>query len=460
MGGSGADTITAIQTDNQGNLYVAGSTGTSDLVASTEAYDTANEAELDIFLAIVNDAPGAAYGVTYLTYIGGGGNDVPLALAVDPSQNMYVVGTTSSPDFPMTANAFDTVGASTYTDAFVLLLNPEISGSTGLIFSSFLGGTTGAESANGVAYDSSGNMYVVGSTASTDWPVTANAYASVIYGPQDAYIAQINPNSGVLTYATYMGGELVDDGRGIALDKNGLVYFACSSDSTLFPAAGYQYQPNLAGAFDVVVGVMDLTQVGVNSLLYTTYLGGAQNDMVRGLTLDSAGNIVVTGYTLSSDFPVTADAVQPAYAGNGDVFVSVLNYTNSQFVLYSTYLGGADGEVAYAVTTDSSGYIYVTGYTLSTDFPVTADTVQGAWGNGIDVFVTKIKPHVAGSAGIVWSTFLGGATINNGYGVVVGSDGRVYVGGYTGGEFPTSGAAYQAAYQGGYSDGFLAVISQ
>jgi hypothetical protein len=460
MGGSGADTITAIQTDNQGNLYVAGSTGTSDLVASTEAYDTANEAELDIFLAIVNDAPGAAYGVTYLTYIGGGGNDVPLALAVDPSQNMYVVGTTSSPDFPMTANAFDTVGASTYTDAFVLLLNPEISGSTGLIFSSFLGGTTGAESANGVAYDSSGNMYVVGSTASTDWPVTANAYASVIYGPQDAYIAQINPNSGVLTYATYMGGELVDDGRGIALDKNGLVYFACSSDSTLFPAAGYQYQPNLAGAFDVVVGVMDLTQVGVNSLLYTTYLGGAQNDMVRGLTLDSAGNIVVTGYTLSSDFPVTADAVQPAYAGNGDIFVSVLNYTNSQFVLYSTYLGGADGEVAYAVTTDSSGYIYVTGYTLSTDFPVTADTVQGAWGNGIDVFVTKIKPHVAGSAGIVWSTFLGGATINNGYGVVVGSDGRVYVGGYTGGEFPTSGAAYQAAYQGGYSDGFLAVISQ
>ena len=429
-------------------------------MASTEAYDTANEAELDIFLAIVNDAPGAAYGVTYLTYIGGGGNDVPLALAVDPSQNMYVVGTTSSPDFPMTANAFDTVGASTYTDAFVLLLNPEISGSTGLIFSSFLGGTTGAESANGVAYDSSGNMYVVGSTASTDWPVTANAYASVIYGPQDAYIAQINPNSGVLTYATYMGGELVDDGRGIALDKNGLVYFACSSDSTLFPAAGYQYQPNLAGAFDVVVGVMDLTQVGVNSLLYTTYLGGAQNDMVRGLTLDSAGNIVVTGYTLSSNFPVTADAAQPTYAGNGDIFVSVLNYTNSKIVLYSTYLGGSDAEVAYAVTTDSSGYIYVTGYTLSADFPVTAGAVQGTWGDGIDVFVTKIKPHVAGSAGILWSTFLGGATNNNGYGIVVGSDGRVYVGGYTSGDFPTNGASYQAAYQGGYTDGFLAVISQ
>jgi hypothetical protein len=460
LGGSASDTINAIQTDNQGNLYVAGSTGTSDLIAGSEAYATANAGDLDVFLAVINNAPGAAYGVTYLTYIGGASNDVPLALAVDSSQNMYVVGTTNSTGFPLTANAFDTVGASTFTDAFVLVLNPEISGSTGLIFSSFLGGTTGAESANGVAFDSSGNMYVVGTTASTDWPVTANAYASVLFGPEDAYIAQINPNTGVLTYGSYMGGELVDDGRGIAVDKNGLVYFACSSNSTLFPAAGYQYQGSLAGDFDVVVGVMDLTQTGTDSLLYTSYLGGTQNDMVRGMTLDSAGNIVVTGYTLSSDFPVTADAAQPAYAGNGDIFISVLNYTNSKFVLYSTYLGGADGEVAYAVTTDPSGYIYVTGYTLSTNFPVTADTIQSSWGNGIDVFVTKIKPHVAGSAGIVWSTFLGGATINNGYTLVVGSDGRVYVGGYTGGEFPTSGAAYQGAFQGGYTDGFLAVISQ
>jgi hypothetical protein len=103
----------------------------------------------------------------------------------------------------------------------------------------------------------------------------------------------------------------------------------------------------------------------------------------------------------SSNFPVTADAAQPNYAGNSDIFVAVVNYTNPQFLLYSTYLGGADGEVAYAVTTDPDGYIYVTGYTLSTDFPVTADAVQGAWGDGIDVFVTKIKPHVARSAGII-----------------------------------------------------------
>jgi hypothetical protein len=460
MGGSAVDTITAVQTDNQGNLYVAGSTGTSDLVASSSAYATANTGGLDVFLAVISENGG--YGVTYLTYVGGLKDDIPLAMAVDSSQNMYVVGTTKSTGadgFPLTANAFDTAGSSNYTDAFVLVLNPTVSGTSGLIFSSFLGGTTGAESANGVAYDSSGNLYVVGTTASTDWPVSANAYASAINGPEDAYIAQINPTSGVLTYGTYMGGELVDDGRGIAVDKNGLVYFACSSNSTMFPAAGTPYQPNLAGAFDVVVGVMDLTQNGSASLLYTTYLGGSGNDMARGLTLDSAGNMVVTGYTLSSNFPVTADAAQPTYAGAGDAFVSVLNYTNSKFVLYSTYLGGSDGEVASSVATDAAGNIYVTGYTLSQDFPVSPNPIQ-SWGGGIDVFVTKIKPHVAGNAGIVWSTFLGGATGNNGYSIVVGPDGRVYVGGYTSGDFPTSDSSYQAAYQGGYTDGFLAVISQ
>ncbi|MGP8244853.1 MAG: SBBP repeat-containing protein, partial [Bryobacteraceae bacterium] len=460
MGGSVNDYITAVQTDNQGNLYVAGATGTSDLVASSTAYATANEGDLDIFLAVINNAPGSGYPVTYLTYIGGTNDDIPLAMAVDSSQNMYVAGTTKSTAFPLTENAFDSVGGASYTAAFALVLNPGISGTSGLVFSSYLGGTTGAESANAVAYDSSGNMYVAGTTASTDWPVTSNAYASAINGPEDAYIAQINPTSGILTYGSYMGGELLDDGRGIAVGANGLVYFACSSNSTMFPAAGNQYQPNRAGAFDVVVGVMDLTQVGVDSLLYTTYLGGTQNDMARGLTLDPSGNIVVTGYTLSSDFPVTADAAQPTYAGNGDTFVSVLNYSNSKFVLYSTYLGGSDAEVGYAVTTDAAGYIYVTGYTLSQDFPVTANTVQGAWGGGIDVFVTKIKPHVAGSAGIVWSTFLGGATVNNGYSLVVGSDGRVYVGGSTGGGFPVNSASYQAAYQGGNTDGFLAVISQ
>jgi hypothetical protein len=461
MGGSGTDYITAVQTDNQGNLYVAGTTDTSDLVASSTAYATANEGDLDIFLAVINNSQGSGYPVTYLTYVGGTKDDIPLAMAVDSSQNMYVVGTTQSTDFPLTTNAFDTAGASTYTDAFALVLNPSMSGNNGgLIFSSYLGGTTGAESANGVAYDSSGNMYLVGTTASTDWPVTANAYASAINGTEDAYIAQINPTTGTLSYGSYMGGELLDDGRGIAVGANGLVYFACSSNSTMFPAAGKQYQPNRAGAFDVVVGVMDLTQVGAASLLYTSYLGGTQNDMARSLTLDSAGDMVVTGYTLSSNFPVTADAAQPTYAGNGDIFVSVLNYTNSKFVLYSTYLGGSDGEVADGVATDSSGNIYVTGYTLSQDFPVTANTIQGAWSGGTEVFVTKIKPHVAGSAGIVWSTYLGGATTNNGYGIAVGADGRVYVGGYTGGDFPTNAASYQAAYQGGNLDGFLAVISQ
>jgi hypothetical protein len=200
--------------------------------------------------------------------------------------------------------------------------------------------------------------------------------------------------------------------------------------------------------------------VGAASLLYTSYLGGSASDMARALALDPQGDMVVTGYTLSSNFPVTADAAQPAYAGYSDVFVSVFNYTNPKPLLYSTYLGGSGGEAPYGVTTDSSGFIYVTGYTISQDFPVTANAIQAAWGGGIEAFVTKIQPHVAGKTGFVWSTYLGSGTSNYGYSVSVGSDGRVYVGGSTGGNFPAGGTSYQPFYGGGNTDGFIAVISQ
>ena len=113
---------------------------------------------------------------------------------------------------------------------------------------------------------------------------------------------------------------------------------------------------------------MDMTQSGTGSLVYATYFGGSDNDEVRKLALDANGNLLLTGYTLSSDFPVTKDAIQPAYGGNSDAFVLVVNPTNPAFLLYSSYLGGADGEVGFDIAADSAGFLYVTGYTLSREF--------------------------------------------------------------------------------------------
>ena len=462
MGGSGADQITAAQLDSAGHLYVAGSTATSELVATTNTYQTGNAGLTNIFVAIIDTTPGNGFPILYFSYAGGTGTDIPLAMVLDSSYNIYLTGTTDSTDFPTAGSSVQTAGAgSNIVSGFVLELNPGLSsGTSSLVYSTYLGGTTGNQSANGIALDSGGNIYVIGSTKSTDFPVTASAYQSALNGLQDAFLCEISPASSTLVYSTYLGGELEDDGRGIAIGSNGQVYFAANTNSTQFPLAGASYGSSLAGNYDIIIGAMDMTQSGSGSLVYATYFGGSDNDVVRKLALDASGNLLLTGYTLSSDFPVTKDAIQPAYGGNGDAFILVVNPANPAFLLYSSYLGGADGEVGFDIAADAAGFLYVTGYTISANFPTTVDAPQPGWGRGIDVFVTKLQRGVAGLAGLQWSTYFGGTGAHSGLALVVGPDGTIYVAGYAGNQFPTTSGATQGAFDSGYSDGFILVMSQ
>jgi hypothetical protein len=462
MGGSGADQITAVALDPFGNLYLAGSTATNDLVATTNTYQSANAGGIDCFIAIIDTTPGNGFPILYFSYAGGSGTDIPLAMVLDSSQNIYLTGTTDSSNFPTTAGAVQTAGAGArLVSAFVLELNPGLATATStLVYSTYLGGTTGNQSANGIALDADGNVYVVGTTDSTDFPVTSNAYQSALTGLQDAFLCEITPNSSALAYCTYLGGELEAYGQGIAMASNGLVYFAASTNSTQFPLAGASYQSNLKGDYDMVIGAIDVTQSGTGSLVYATYFGGSDNDEVRKLSLDANGNLLLTGYTLSADFPVTRDAIQPTYGGNGDAFVVVVNPTNPAFLLYSSYLGGDDSEVGFDIEADNAGFLYLTGYTLSSNFPTTVNAPQTGWGGGIDVFVTKLQRGVAGPSGLIWSTYFGGTGANEGLALLVGPDGTVYVAGYAGSQFPTSSNATQEAFDGGFSDGFFLVMSQ
>jgi len=461
MGGAGTDKITAVQVDSQGHLYVAGSTTTSDLLATNDAYSTTNPSQTGIFVAILDSTPSSGFPVLYLTYIGGGGADIPLAMVVDSEENVYLTGTTTSTNFPVTVNAVQTTGAGSVVAAFALELNPfGLSGGVSLVYSTFLGGTTGDSSGNGIAVDRKGLIYVIGSTKATDFPLSDSAYQSVTWGPQDAFLCQIDPNAGVLNYSTYLGGELADQGLFIAVGANGLVYFAVTTESTEFPMAGYAYNYNLTAPFGIVIGVMDMTQSGANSLVYSTYFGGSDIQEVRGMAFDAAGNLLVTGYTLATDFPVTPDAVQPKPGGNGDAFVSVLNPLGfPNFLVYSTYLGGSQGEVAYGIAGDKAGYIYVTGYTLSPNFPTTGDAIEPNWGGGIDLFVTKLKPGIPGPAGLQSSTYIGQRGVYSPSSLVLGRDGSIYVVGAGGLGLPSSSDALQG-YGGGVSDGFIIVLGK
>jgi Beta-propeller repeat len=397
----------------------------------------------------------------YFTYIGGGGADIPLAMAVDSQENVYLTGTTDSTNFPMTVNAVQNTGAGSVVSAFVLELNPfGEAGAVSLVYSTFLGGTTGDTAGNGIAVDRNGLIYVIGSTKATDFPLTDSAYMAVTWGPQDAFLCKIDPNAGVLDYSTYLGGELADQGRAIALAPNGLVYFAVTTESTEFPMAGLAYNYNLTAPIGIVIGVMDMTQSGADSLVYSTYFGGSDIQEVRGIALDAAGRLLVTGYTLAKDFPVTPDAAQPKPGGSNDAFVSVVNpMAFPNFLVYSTYLGGSQGEVAYGIAGDSAGNIYVTGYTLSPDFPTTGDAFEPNWGGGIDVFLTKLKPGIPGRAGLQSSTYIGGEGVYSPTALTLGRDGTIYVVGLGGSGLPSTADALQG-YGGGASDGFIMVLSK
>ena len=457
LGGTATDIIYAAQLDSRGFLYVTGSTDTGDLV-STDGTGTAGLT--DIILAVFNAGPGGDDSLIHLSYLGGTNLDVARAMAVDAQGYAYLTGTTTSTDFPVVGNAVQTTGAATTVDAFVTVINPFPStDSSEVLYSTYLGGTQGDDIGNGIAVDQQGHIYVIGTTRSGDFPLSNSPYQLNLYGPTDAFLCEIDVNSVSLVYSTYLGGELSDDGRAIAVDANGLVYFGITTDSSQFQTAGAPYSGSLIGGYDIAIGVMDFTQPGFGALRYSTYFGGSANEEVRKIAFDANGNLLVTGYTMSSDFPVTPDALQPALGGNADAFVAVVNPFNPKFLLYSTYLGGSQGEVAYDVAGDNQGYIYVTGYTLSPDFPVTADAPQNQWNNGIDVFVTKFKPGVPGTAALRYSTYLGGATINVGYCLAVGLDGTAYVAGITGGPFPITANATQSSYGGGSSDGFVLVLT-
>ncbi len=477
MGGSNTDRINAVRLDANGLLYLAGQTNTNgastsftgDLAAIGNYFQPNGNGITDAFLAII-DTTGANgdYGLIYFSYLGGSGIDVANGLQLDQQGNVYLVGTTSSTDFPIAGNALQTTGAATTSSAFVAVISPDIAGTGGLLYSTYLGGTEGNSVGNGIDLDSAGNVYVIGNTKAGDFPVTPSAYAGVIFGPQDAFLCEFSTNSANLLYSTFLGGELDDWGIAIIVNRtNGLVYFAANTVSTEFPLGPNSYQINLKGPADAVIGIMDFTQSGTASLVYDTYFGGSDNDAVEAIQLDVNGNLLVTGYTLSNDFPVTGNALQVRNAGNGDAFVSVVNPLNpSAFVIYSTYLGGSDGEVAYGIAGDPAGNIYVTGYTLSSDFPVTSDTVQ-PWGSGVEVFVAIFKPGVRP---VTYATYLGGATVNAPTGMVVGPDGRVYVVGWTTGDLLLTPNAYQIFFGGcdpsteitpvhcGYSDGFVVVL--
>ena len=459
IGTSGADQITTMKMAANGLLYVAGSTNTAEFSTIDGAYSDHSLGLTDIFLAIIDTTANGNFALKYFSYLGGSGLDIPNAIDMDSNGVAYMTGTTTSVDFPMAGSSVQTTSSATSVLSFIAAVDPSGYGGNSLVYSTYLGGTTGNQSGNGLVVGKDGYIYTIGTTYATDFPVTTSAYAGVLYGTSDAYLCKIDPNSTSMLYSSYLGGELSDQGRAIAVGTDGKVYFAATTVSTQFPMEGPGYRQTLSGPEDIIIGKMDMTQFGEPSLIYSTYFGGTDLDEVKAMTLDAKNNVILTGFTLSTDLVTTSDAVQRNPGGNGDAFVAVVNPSDPpHFLVYSTYFGGSQGEVAYAVSASASGNIYLTGYTLSPDL-FTVAAPQPGWGQGIDIFVAGIKPGVAGHHPASCSRLTWGwaARTLQRTSLAVGADGSVYVGGY--GNIGLPNADFGAGgYMGGNTDGIFLVF--
>src|SRR5882672_2006616 len=247
---------------------------------------------------------------------GGRVEDGGQGIAVDSAGNAYLTGFTSSPHFPTASGAYQSALAGGF-DAFVTKINPV--GSAPLVYSTYLGGS-GDDIGLGIAVDAAGNASLTGRTNSANFPTTPAAFQTVPGGSNDAFVTKLNTSGSVLIYSTYLGGSGDDVGQGIALDNSGNTYVAGYTTSTNFPTSLAALQPTLAGPADAFVTKLNLA--GSSPLVYSTYLGGRNDDRGFGLAVDISGSAYVTGYTTSTNFPTTPGAMQTANAGGSDAFMT------------------------------------------------------------------------------------------------------------------------------------------
>jgi hypothetical protein len=315
-----------------------------------------------------------------------------------------------------------------------------------LTYSSYIGGNLHDE-ITGIAVDSTGFLYVTGITNSSDFPTTASAYQTAFNGQgadYDVFVMKWNPNLTDLIYSTYFGGTGMDWGYGIAVDSAGNAFVTGATKSADFPVTpgAFQTQFHNDGA-DVFVAKLNASG---SALIYSTYLGGSDPqhrtaDVAYGIAIDGVGNAYVAGDTQSNNFPTTPGAPQVSRRGISDAFITKLNSTGTGLI-YSTYLGGSDGDSALKIAVDALGNAYLTGVTASADFPATSGSFQTSRnGQAADVFVTKMNSD---GTGLVFSTYLGGRGFDRPAGITVDSLGHAYVTGSTESQdFPTTPASLE-----------------
>jgi hypothetical protein len=436
VSGSRSDNGNDICIDRSGNVYVAGSTYSIDFPMVNPYYPIGDATYGDVFVFKLS-SDGST--LLYSTYVGGWHVDQGNAIAVDDIGNVYVTGITTSNDFP-TVNAVNSTGDGThvFNDAFLFKLSSD--GST-LHYSTYLSGNH-HDYGNGIDVDNAGCAYVTGYTRSDNFP-TVNAFNSTKWGGDsvsDAFVSKVASNGSTLLYSTFVGGSISDYGYGIAVDNDGNAYVSGYTGSDDFPTLNAYNSTSDGEPLKTDIFVFKLSPDGSN-LLFSTYISSSTDDQTSApITLDSVGNVYVTGVTDNTNFPTTENVYSNMNTGGDDVVVFKLS-ANGSSLLTSTYVGGTGFESSFDMTLDEEENVYVAGYTESGDFPVTDDALDRFhYGTDFDIFYFKLSSNFSI---LMYSSFLGGNGTDLVGGIAVDENYNLFIsGGTKSTDFPTTAFAY------------------
>jgi hypothetical protein len=409
LSGSGTDEGVIVTHNAKGLVYLAGDTVSADFpIGGTPAQPFTGGSQ-DVWLMIL-DPSQPATAIQYCTYLGGGADEFVKGMVIDQNGVFYVTGSTDSGAFPVTSGAI-TSTAAVNTHGFVSMIDPS-QGASGLIYSTYLSGSQNDEG-DGVAV-ANGKIYVTGTTSSDDFTIAGTSFQATRAGDFDAFVVEIDPTQ-----------------SGTASEVVGTYLVAGTTYSNGFPITGNAFQPGYHGGGDGFVAVLNLA---AGTQTYGTFLGGSSEDEILKMTMDPQGRLVMTGYTLSFDYPISQNAYQSTFGGVANAFISVLDLTASQQgagLAYSTYYGGSGGEVSYDIKIDAQGRYYICGYTLSPDLPVSANAMNPSSDfTGLDGFIAVIDPTL-NNRGLVYGSYVTAPGFQYVNGIDVDAAGNIYAIGLT-----------------------------
>lgn len=419
--------------DGNKNVYVTGITYSNDYPTTTGVYDNTYNYGGDVFVSKLD--PNATT-LLFSTFVGGSSYEYGYGIALDATGNIYVTGMLDSPSYPTTPGAMSTSKAGSL-EGFAFKLD---NNGSNLLYSTFIGGGAQDECYD-ILVDNFGNAYITGYTKSNSFPHSTSGVFQTSKNPgEDAFVIEINPTGSGFVYSTFIGGSDDDRGYSIKRDNNGDIYIVGHTKSNNFPVSSGCFQNTISGKKDVFIFKLSSN---FSSRIFSTYVGGSDDDQVsyNSLDIDNNGNVYVTGYTTSSNFPTTTGAYQTTISSTSEeTFVIKVN-NNGSSLIYSTLIGGTGTDYGHSIKVMSDGSAFITGHTASTDFDVTSDAYQTTFQSVRDAFVTWLNPS---GTSLLFSSYLGGSDEDNGYALCVDNNLDVYIAGHTlSSNYPTTPSVFQ-----------------